>query len=606
MRQPVRARLLRLATLLTVLPALVTLTVSPATAHPTGQDVTGSDENRTRAWVEKRLKDMSVEEKVGQLFVTYVYGQTADTTDPADVAANRAAHGVDNAAQLIDEYHLGGVIYFGWSNNLENPHQIAELSNDMQAVATEDDGAPLLVSTDQEQGIVTRFGPPATAFPGNMALGAVRNPWAAGAAAVVTGAELKAVGINQNFAPVADVNVNADNPVIGVRSFSGDPGLAADLTAAQVLGYQGLGGVTATAKHFPGHGDTDEDSHVSLPRITHTWEEWQRLDAPPFEAAIDAGIDSIMTGHIQFPALDDSLLPATLSHDILTGLLREEMGFDGVVVTDSLSMAGVRETYGDDRVPVMALAAGADMLLMPPDIELAFDSVLAAVESGEIGLDRLDGSVRRILTLKHERGIVADPYADLDRIDHVVGNRLHTAVTTVVTEASTTLIRNEAETLPLGADSGGVFVTGWGQSTTASVAQRIADRGVTASSYWAGTSPTDAAVAEAVARSASHDTTVVLTNGAWRNAAQARLVDALIDAGRTVVAVAVGVPYDIATHPGVDASLATYSYTGPALDSLVEVLYGEVNPSGRLPVTVPTAEDPQIPLYEFGHGLRYP
>ena len=216
------------------------------------------------------------------------------------------------------------------------------------------------------------------------------------------------MGINWNFAPVADVNVNPANPVIGVRSFSENPGLAASLTAAQTRGYTSAG-IAGAAKHFPGHGDTATDSHTGLPVIDHTREEWEQMDRPPFQAAIDAGVPAIMTAHISVPALDPSGDPATLSKPIMTGILRNEMGYDGVVITDALDMAGASATYGNDRVPVLALKAGVDMLLMPPEFDVAYNAVLDAVESGELTEERIDTSVRRILTLKHDLGIVDDP-----------------------------------------------------------------------------------------------------------------------------------------------------------------------------------------------------
>jgi beta-N-acetylhexosaminidase len=310
------------------------------TAAPSG----GS--GRDEAFIRKIIKGMTLEEKVGQMFMTYAYGQSADDPDPAMVAANQDAYGLDNFEQLIDEYHLGGIIYFAWSNNVNNPVQIAGLSNGIQDSAlSQPSGVPLLVSTDQEQGVVARVGPPATQFPGNMALGAARGASNARTAAEITGRELRAIGINENFAPVADVNVNAQNPVIGVRSFGSDPALVSKLSAAQVKGYQ-YQGVSSTAKHFPGHGDTNVDSHTGLPVISHTREELETIDLPPFQAAIDRDIDSIMTAHIVVPALDDSGRPATLSKPILTGLLRKQMDFDGLIVTDALTMEGVREMFG--------------------------------------------------------------------------------------------------------------------------------------------------------------------------------------------------------------------------------------------------------------------
>ena len=232
------------------------------------------------------LARMSLEEKVGQMFVTYAYGDTIEDSDPAMIAANRRDHGVDTGRALIEKYNLGGIIYFAWSNNVNNPQQIANLSNEVQEVAT-NHGAkvPALISTDQEQGIVVRVGPPATQFPGNMALGAARQASYAEQAAAITGRELRAIGINQNYAPVADVNVNPANPVIGVRSFSSDPGLVSTLTGAQVDGYQSEN-VASTSKHFPGHGDTDVDSHTGLPIIHHSRAELDAIDLPPFRRAI--------------------------------------------------------------------------------------------------------------------------------------------------------------------------------------------------------------------------------------------------------------------------------------------------------------------------------
>ncbi|WP_051326389.1 glycoside hydrolase family 3 protein [Glycomyces tenuis] len=577
----------------------------PDHAEPPGANHAGWWEDLLQRWfVKHHLRGMSLEEKVGQLFVTYAYGETADTTDPDDVAANQEAHGVDNADELLERYPLGGVIYFAWSNNVNDPQQIAGLSNGLQEAAAET-GTPLLISTDQEHGLVTRIGPPATQLPGAMALGATHDADDARTAAEISGAELEAMGIDQNFAPVADVNVDPANPVIGVRSFSSDPQHAADMVAAQVDGYQSSGELASAVKHFPGHGDTSDDSHAELPRIDHTYEEWTELDAPPFQAAIDEDVDTVMTAHIQFPALDPSLKPATLSEPILTGLLREELGFDGVVITDSLSMDGVREGYGDDRVPVMALLAGADMLLMPPDIDLAYNAVLDAVESGELSERRIDESVERILGLKYELGLFEDPYVDPERVDELVGTPEHLEAAQAVQDRTTTLIANDGA-LPLAEPSGDALVTGWGQSTTATVAEQFTEHGWTAENVTTGASPTEADIAAAVAAAEGKDLVVVTTNGVATAPAQAELVAALHDTGTPVVTIAVRNPYDVAHYlDDTAANLATYSYNAGALRSAVSTIFGEVQPQGRLPVDIPTADDPEATLFAFGHGLTY-
>ncbi|MCP3799479.1 glycoside hydrolase family 3 protein [Allokutzneria sp. A3M-2-11 16] len=528
---------------------------------------------------------MSLEEKVGQLFVTYAYGATADTTDPAHVAANRKELGVDNAKQLIEKYHLGGVIYFSWAGNTANPAQTAGLSNGLQAASR----LPLLISTDQEHGVVYRVGEPATQFPGSMALGASRSPVLARDAGLIAGRELRAMGINQNYAPDADVNVNPLNPVIGARSFAEDPTLAARLTAAQVEGYQ-QGGVVATAKHFPGHGDTNVDSHTGIPVINHSREQWERLDAPPFRAAIDSGIDSIMTGHLVVPALDPSRDPATLSKPIITGLLREKLGFQGVVVTDSLGMAGVRQKYGDARVPVLALKAGVDQLLKPPNIDLAYNAVLKAVRDGELTEARIDESVRRILDLKRKRGLYANRFVDPNP---VVGVPASLRVAQEVADRGTTVLRNSV--LPLPDKPGKVLVTGWGttaEPAPAKLARSLAGRGAATTVLPTGAKPTQAQIEAAVA--AATELNVVITNNA--SAEQQRLVKALQGTGKRVVVIGVREPYEAASLLG--TYVATYSYARPALESAVRVIYGEVSPSGKLPVTVPGH-------FPFGHGLTW-
>ncbi|RZU53743.1 beta-N-acetylhexosaminidase [Krasilnikovia cinnamomea] len=590
---------------------LLTLIMSLALVTATGVAATASDVG-ARDPVGRFLARMSLPEKVGQLFVTQVYGADATAPSTADAAANRQAYGVDTPAEVVARYHLGGVIYFAWSHNLDAPRQIATLSNGLQhAATTSGSRMPLLISTDQEHGVVTRLPAPATQFPGSMALGAARSPAHAFTAAAITGRELRAVGIVQPWAPVADVNVNPANPVIGVRSFGGDPRLAAGLTAAQVTGFQQGADASAAAKHFPGHGDTATDSHTGLPVIEHTREQWQRLDAPPFRAAIAAGVDTIMSAHIVVPALDPSGDPATLSPRILTGLLRQELGFPGVVVTDSLSMAGVREKYGDDRVPVLALKAGADLLLMPPDLDLAYRSVLDAVRSGELTEARIDTSVRRVLALKQRRGLLADPTVDVGAAERVVGRTAHLRIAQAVTDRTVTAVRNDAGLLPLAPVPRSVLVAGWNSATARNVpvlAERLAARGTRSTALPTGL-PSDAAIAEATAAARAHDLTVVLTRRADPagdpGGRQRRLVAALLGTGRPVIVVAVGEPYDIAYLPGVGTYLATYGTAPVSMEALARVLLGERPPSGRLPVTIPPADDPEGVLYPYGHGLSW-
>jgi beta-N-acetylhexosaminidase len=402
----------RLSTLaLTVLVA-VALAI-PAGAAPSRHS--SPPPHADRGLVERTLRRMTVEEKVGQLFWTRAYGANAHDTSYA--AQNQGDYGVNTAAEVVSKYHLGGVLYFAWAGNTSHPDQMVELSNGLQKVATSSSSrVPLSLSIDQEGGIVQRLLEPGTVFPGNMALGATRSQELTGKQFAALGEELRAVGVNTNFAPVTDVNTNPANPVIGVRSFGERPDLVGDLGAVATRNLQ-ANNVAATLKHFPGHGDTEVDSHYGLPIVTYDRQTLEETHLAPFRQAIDtAEPDAIMTAHIVVEAIDPEN-PATLSKPVLTGLLRKDMGYEGLIVTDSLGMAGVREKYGDDRVPVLALLAGADVMLNPPDMDAAYQGVLDAVASGEISRKRLNAAVRRQLLWKAERDLFTDPYADPSVVD---------------------------------------------------------------------------------------------------------------------------------------------------------------------------------------------
>ncbi|WP_329420759.1 glycoside hydrolase family 3 protein [Streptomyces sp. NBC_01268] len=596
---------------------LLTVTAAAAAAAVTGVTVpvAHADERRhgDRA-LQGLISRMSLEEKVGQLFVMRVYGHSATTPDQADVDANLKEIGVRTAAELVERYHVGGIIYFAWAHNTRDPHQIAELSNGIQRAAlAQDTPVPLLLSTDQEHGIVARIGKPATLLPGAMALGAGGSHEDAHSAGRIAGAELAALGIRQDYAPVADVNVNPANPVIGVRSFGADPEAVAGLVAAQVKGYQ-RAGVAATSKHFPGHGDTAVDSHNGLPVITHTAEQWAATDAPPFRAAIRAGIESIMTAHIVVPALDPSGDPATLSRPILTGILRERLGFDGVVVTDSLSMEGVRTKYGDERVPVLALKAGADQLLNPPNLDVAWNAVLKAVQDGELTEARLDESILRILRLKARVGLLDDPYVTSTGVDRTVGTRAHLARADRIAERTTTLVVNEEGFLPLSRRTHPkVLVVGADPASpsastgppTAVLAAAFTELGYTARALSTGSAPTPALIEQAVAAAAGQDVVVVGTYNLTPTTSQLTLLARLTATGVPVVTIALRNPYDAARSTGQRAVLATYSWTDVELRAAVRVITGRAKPRGRLPVAVQSAQDPSQVLYPIGHGLTY-
>ncbi|MFJ9895053.1 glycoside hydrolase family 3 protein [Streptomyces sp. NPDC091280] len=589
----------------TVLAATVGVTASLAVGTPAH-----ADDPALRPLISR----MPLEEKVGQLFVSRVYGHSATAPDPADADANLSELGVRTAAELIEKYRVGGIIYFSWAHNTRDPRQIAGLSNGIQrASLARPRGLPVLIATDQEHGVVCRIGAPATLFPGAMALGAGGSRADARTVGRISGAELRAMGVNQDYSPDADVNVNPANPIIGVRSFGADPDAVAGLVAAEVTGYQDSR-VAATAKHFPGHGDTAVDSHTGFPVITHSRELWGRLDAVPFRAAVRAGIDAIMTAHIKVPALDDSGDPATLSRPIVTGVLRGELGYDGVVVTDSLGMAGVRQKYGDDRVPVLALKAGVDQLLDPPSLDIAWNAVVRAVREGELTEARIDESVLRVLRLKSRLGLFEEPYVSPAAVDLVVGAAGHRAAADRVAERTTTLLVNRGGLLPLSRRThGNVLVVGADPASpsgttgppTGVLASALGELGFTAAVLATGTAPSAETVARAVAAARAADAVVVTTYNVTAADPQKTLVEQLAATGRPVVAVAVRNPYDVAQLPAVPAYLASYSWTDVELRAAARVIAGRVAPRGRLPVAVPRADDPAQELYPIGHGLSY-
>lgn len=613
---PRRLRPLGLALCLGLaLPATVLPGLGGAAASPepeTAETTHNSVQKQDRAPRPARVSDdraiaslvgrMSLEQKVGQLFVQHFYGASATTADQRNVPL----YGVATPAEVVAKYHLGGVIYFGWSGNLTDPQQIAGLSNGLQRAAIgSGEPIPLQVATDQEQGPVIRFGAPATQLPGAMALGAGRSTDDARRAAAITGSELKAVGIGVDYAPDADVNVNPANPVIGVRSFSSRPNLVSSMVAAQVKGFQNDAQVTATAKHFPGHGDTAVDSHTGLPVITHTRAQWRELDEPPFRAAIKAGVDQIMTAHLVVPTLDSSGEPATLSRTILTDVLRKDLKFRGVVVTDSLAMEGVRTKYGDGEVAVRAIEAGADQLLMTPAMDTAYNAVLGAVRSGRISTQRLDASVTRILQLKWKRGLFAQPYVDPARVDDVVGSPAHRAQADAIAERGMTLLTDEAGVVPFAPSGRKVAVVGYGATATKTLAQEFTARGATATTLETGSAPTPALTEQAVANATEVDLTVVTTMNASTeaNKTQRELVAALQRTGTKVAVVAVRNPYDINALPGVGTYLAAYSYNAVSVRAAARVLLGEASATGRLPVDIPTDDGAGV-LYRFGAGAR--
>ena len=580
----------------------------PATATPPAPLTGHGDAAESADQIEAAVDAMSIDELIGQMTWTRVYGNSADDTSMA--AENQQYYGVDTPAEVIEKYDLGGVLYFAWSNTIieDDPVGAAELSNGLQAVSTGEDasGIPLAVTIDQEGGIVARMTEPSTVLPGNMALGATFDTDLAYAQGQVLGSELAAVGVNVDFAPVLDVNTNPDNPVIGVRSMGADPSAVADLGLAQVEGMQSEG-IGATAKHFPGHGDTEVDSHSGLPIITYDQETLDQ-HLVPFQAAIEGGIDMIMTAHIIVEAIDPEM-PGTLSHEVLTGLLREEMGFDGLITTDSLGMGALKDIPGhpldDGDIAALAIEAGSDILLNSPDVDAAFEGVRAAIEAGDLTRERLEESVTRILEWKVERGVWdGDPRVPVEDVMDTVGNDEHLATATEIGDRAVTMVRNDDDVLPLDADADSVLMVGAGSAWPERMGPILVERGFEVTEdYENGASPSAEYRERAVAAAAEHDAVVFASNNA--DEAQQEMVAALAETDTPVVVVATRNPYDANVLPGADAVLNIYGWFEPNFHGAVAAVAGDLNPTGALPVDVPTADGSEA-LYPIGFGLHYP
>jgi beta-N-acetylhexosaminidase len=534
--------------------------------------------------VEEILASMTTEQKVGQLFMVHF----------TETFFSQALE------EMIAEYHVGGIILF--PHNLTTTTDLATLISSAQATAVDSEpGIPLFVAADQEGWPILRLPQGATVFPSNMALGATASVEDAELMATVMATEMKALGMNMNLAPVMDVNSNPLNPVIGTRSLGSSPELVSRLGVAMIQAYRSQG-VVATAKHFPGHGDTSVDSHLDLPVIDHDLARLEAVELAPFEAAISAGVDCIMTAHISVPALDTVAdRPATLSPDILQGLLRDRMGFRGLIATDSLSMDALMDQYDLPTATALAFQAGADLLLFgytpwhPPSEQLlAYDRVLQLVEEGTISQSRLDESVRRILLLKAKRGVLDWEPPALDRAVEQVGTETHLAAAQRVALDSITLVKDENGSLPLSPDLSILVVYPRGG---AGLGQAVRELAPQATLLEVGETPTSREFARAAGLATSADVVVLGTRDVMEHPEQGQLVDSLARE-HPVVAVGLDSPYDLLSYPEVPTYLASYGRAPVSMQALAQVLFGLAEPRGHLPVQLPG-------LYEVGHNYTW-
>lgn len=566
-------------------------------------------------WAEKTLRKLSPEEKVGQLFMIRVRAEFLNVASPEYLQLR----------DTMRKYHLGSfAMTVRWEPPFlyrSEPYEAAVLLNRLQ----QDSKLPLLVAADFERGLSMRLHG-ATEFPHAMAFGAAGKPEYAEAFGRITAQEARAIGVHWNFFPDADVNSNPSNPIIDTRAFGEDPQQVGDLVTAYIRGARANGMMT-TAKHFPGHGDTSTDSHLGVAQVTGDAARLQSVELPPFRKAIEAGVDSVMVAHVTVPALDSNAdHVATTSPAIVTGLLKEQLGFKGIVVADALEMAGLTRLYAGriGRAAVDAFKAGNDLLLIPADLEASYRAMLEAVRSGEISSSRLDESVLKILKAKASVGLNKGRLAALENLSELIGQPANVALGQLVSDDAVTLVRDNGKLLPfkeVGTGPAGLpyqkvaevhnrlvvvilvddVRTDAGRTMELQIRERVPDAnvmyvdsrivdGMSASVLKAVDEAQAVIAAMYVVPTAGRAVPAAngLTNSVSLADANAALLQKILDRGadKTVV-LAMGNPYLAQNFPTVQNYLCTFSNVSIAEVSVVKALFGEIAIHGHLPVTIP-------------------
>lgn len=572
-------------------------------------------------WAEKTLKKMSLEQKVGQMFMIWAKVSFLNLNAPEYV----------NLRDTMRKYHVGG---FGVTVNVQNgmlqksePYEAAMLLNQLQR----DSDLPLIMAADFERGLSMRLNG-GTVFPHAMAFGAAGRPEFAEAFGRITGEESRAIGIHWNWFPDADVNSNPMNPIINTRAFSGDPTQVGQMVTAYIKGAHAAGMMT-TAKHFPGHGDTATDSHLGMASVTGNQARLDSVELPPFQAAIKAGVDSVMVAHVTVPALDpDPNHVASTSPQIVTGLLKDKMGFKGLVVTDALDMNGLMRIYSTASNPsagaaVAAVKAGNDMILIPHDLDGAINGIIQAVKSGEISQKQIDASVLKILKYKASLGLHKARLVDPNQVGFLVGKPENIATGQQVADAAVTLVRQNGQVLPLQPTKQGTNPAAnpytqvpttanqvvvvifnddvrseMGRAFERQIKLRIPEAhviNIDANIAAAMSDEVFAAVQQAqkvilpvyavpTAGKAVRSATGEITNTVSLEEPAANLMHRILQAAATrSIVIAMGNPYVASDFPEVQNYMCTFSSATVSELSAVKALFGEIPVTGRLPVEIP-------------------
>lgn len=569
--------------------------------------------------ISEMVKNMTIEEKITQTFMMHFGDQMKDEDYLSEEVKN-----------VIKKYHFGSLILF--SNNLKTIKETWQLTNDIQSAATANNGLPLIIAADQEGGCVHHLGS-GTALPGNMAIAATEDSTNAKKVGQIIGKEASALGVNTVLAPVMDVNNNAQNPIIGVRSFGDTPEMVSEFGVAEIQGMAEVGAISC-AKHFPGHGDTSVDSHTGLPVINKTLDELKMVELLPFKKAIDAGIDMVMTAHIIYPKIDNSTIlstktgqheqrPATLSKIIITGILKnpKELNFNGVVITDSMRMNGISTKFNPDLTVVEALKAGADIICMPvfdcntitefcEKLDLLIHSVKFSVLSGQansLSMERLDDAVTRILTLKKNKRLLSyypNTHSLKDAMT-TVGNKQHRDFERILSAKGITVVKNSNDTLPLRVGANARVLMLCPKSRYSKVSAAMIDS-LAASMImgWnrakvAGLIPNTAKVRYHIFSEQDNkitgrlkkeldwaDTVIVCSNVSrvsdmtadfWLSSCPRKVTDYCHEKNKKSIVMSVHIPYDAQLYSNADAVVITYGYRG-----------SKVNPNEAIAKTITT------------------
>ncbi len=545
-------------------------------------------DKKQEKWVEKTLKSLTLREKIGQMINFRMSGEFSNLNSEKFAEYRR---------EILENKIGGFTVYRGESN------AIAALTNELQKMSK----LPLLMAADYERGL--RMGQrTGTPFTTNMGLGATGDVSAAYRQGKIICEEMRAIGVNWLFAPVVDINNNPDNPVINIRSFGADPQKVGEFGAALTKGVR-EGNCLATLKHFPGHGDTATDSHIGLSVITIDRQRLDSVELVPFKMAIDAGVDAVMTAHIALPKITGDEIPSTLNPKVSTDILRKDLKFDGIITTDAMEMGAIKKTYSDERSAVMAVLAGADVILIPNSSKVAIDTIEAAVKKGEISEERIEESVRRLLKAKYKLGLAENRFVDLSKVNAIIEKPENVREANAIAEKSITLLRNEKDFLPINAETAKktMFVVVAadedpveGATFIPEVQRRVPNAKIAKLDPRSTQPDYDKVLSDAkgfgnivlavFVKRAAEKGTVKLPD------MQTNFVNKAIASDKKVAVIAFGSPYLIRQFPEAKTYAVTYAIEDVAQFAATKTLFGEVKFQGKLPVSIPN-------LFEIGSGL---